>query len=91
MTSYVIFFWFYEKFHNRFEWNKLPRWVELDTPPNAIKLKLNSYFEIFNYENDVIHDAHKVICNINLQNFGDFGKFGNISTRSILAKKNEIA
>ena len=34
------FFTFYKEFHNRFEWSEWPKSVELNTPPNAIKLKL---------------------------------------------------
>ena len=41
-----------------------------------------SRFEKFNHENDVIHDAFKVICNRNLEKFGEFGDIG---TGSILA------
>ena len=46
-------------------------------------------FEIVNPGNDVIHDAQKVIWDINLLKFGDIGKFcdigsfGNIGTGRI--------
>jgi hypothetical protein len=42
-----------------------------------------SRYEKFSLDNDVIQDAHKVICDENLELsglFGDFGILGNIST-----------
>ena len=66
------------------------------TERNQIKAE-KSKIGISNHGNDVIHVAHKVICNINVEKIGDFSKFGNIgtfgdiATGSILAKNREIA
>ena len=40
--------------------------IKYSTKRNQIKVK-KSRFGKFNPESDVIHDAHKVICNINLK------------------------
>jgi hypothetical protein len=42
------------------------RKIKYSTKRNQIKFE-KSGFGKFNPENDVIHDAHKVICNINLK------------------------
>ena len=42
-------------------------------------------------ENDVIRDAHKVMCERNLKKIGDIGTLGDIGTGSIKAKNREIA
>ena len=47
-----------------------------------------STFATFNFENDVIHDARRVICNKKLKLCC---RFGGIGTGSILAKICEIA
>ena len=40
-NSYVNhFFRFYKEFHNEFEWSESPKYVEFNTRPNAIELKL---------------------------------------------------
>jgi hypothetical protein len=59
------------------------RKIQYSTKRNQNQVK-KSQFGKFNHENDVIPDAHKVICKINLNKFGDIG------TGSILAKNREI-
>ena len=49
--------------------NESPKYVELNSQTDAIQQKVEkSKFGKLNFENDVIHDAHTVICNINLKN-----------------------
>jgi hypothetical protein len=72
------------------------RRIKYSTKGNQIKVKKNR-FDLVNPENDVIHDAQKVIWNINLKKIGDIGKFGQIGSLgyigagSILDKNCEIA
>ena len=55
-----------------FEFIESPKKVELRSSPNANRRKLKRVnLRKFNLENDVIYDAEKVICNINLKKFGD--------------------
>jgi hypothetical protein len=65
------------------------RRIKYSAKRNQIKVR-KSKFGKLNLENDVIHDALKVICNKNLKKnsailgiFGDIGTFGNIGSGSI--------
>jgi hypothetical protein len=60
------------------------RRINYSAKRNQIQFK-NSKFGKFNLENDVIRDAHRVICNRNLKKIGDIG------TGIILTKNREIA
>ena len=65
-----LFFWVYKDFHNRFKYTESPKCVEFNihggvsTERRQINVE-KSKFGKFNHENDVIYDAHKVICNLN--------------------------
>ena len=48
--------------------------IKYSTKLNQIQVD-KSKFEKFNLENDVIHDAHDVICNRNLQKIRRNGAF----------------
>ena len=58
-------------------WITKMRRIKYFTNRNQIIVE-KSKFGKFNHDNNVIHDAHRFICIINPQKFGDFGKFGDI-------------
>ena len=58
--------------------------IKFSTKRNQIKLKKKSKFWKFNLENDVIRDAHKVICNRNLRKIRRYWAFAAISAHSAI-------
>ena len=65
------------------------RRIEYSTKSNQIKVEKTTFWKV-NPENDVIHDAQKVVWDIKFI-LQISKKFGDIGTASILAKNRKIA